>query len=86
MICDFPDLYDYGNESNGVGSYCLMCFGGILDPKNPHRIGALFDVSLSDQRVDAWACSSNALSAASRFFPRTRPSRLSARKTAAHGS
>jgi M6 family metalloprotease-like protein len=28
MICDFPDLYDYGGESNGVGHYCLMCFGG----------------------------------------------------------
>jgi len=28
MICDFPDLYDYGYESNGVGDYCLMCGGG----------------------------------------------------------
>jgi M6 family metalloprotease-like protein len=40
LICDFPDLYDYGNESNGVGAYCLMCAGGNADPKNPHRIGA----------------------------------------------
>ena len=40
MICDFPDLYDYGNESNGVGAYCLMCAGGNADPKNPHRVGA----------------------------------------------
>ena len=28
MICDFPDLYDYGYESNGVGDFCLMCSGG----------------------------------------------------------
>jgi M6 family metalloprotease-like protein len=40
MICDFPDLYDYGYESNGVGSYCLMCAGGNRDPKNPAGIGA----------------------------------------------
>lgn len=40
MICDFPDLYDYGNESKGVGAYCLMCAGANVDPKNPPRIGA----------------------------------------------
>jgi M6 family metalloprotease-like protein len=28
MVCDFPDLYDYGYESSGVGNYCLMCYGG----------------------------------------------------------
>jgi M6 family metalloprotease-like protein len=28
MICDFPDLYDYGGESHGVGHFCLMCYGG----------------------------------------------------------
>lgn len=28
MICDFPDLYDYGYESSGVGDYCLMGSGG----------------------------------------------------------
>jgi len=28
MICDFPDLYDYGGESSGVGHYCLMAAGG----------------------------------------------------------
>ncbi|MCQ1535766.1 M6 family metalloprotease domain-containing protein [Methanosarcina sp. KYL-1] len=39
MVCDFPDLYDYGAESNGVGSYCLMCFGGT-DEKNPVQICA----------------------------------------------
>jgi M6 family metalloprotease-like protein len=40
MICDFPDLYDYGYESNGIGEFCLMCAGGHADPKNPAQIGA----------------------------------------------
>jgi M6 family metalloprotease-like protein len=40
MICDFPDLYDYGYQSNGIGYYCLMCAGGIPDPKNPTHVGA----------------------------------------------
>jgi len=42
MICDFPDLYDYGQESNGAGYYCLMCAGGIDDnrEKNPCQVGA----------------------------------------------
>lgn len=39
MICDFPDLYDYGYESAGIGDYCLMCAGGD-DEKNPVRVGA----------------------------------------------
>ncbi len=38
MVCDFPDLYDYGGESNGVGDFCLMCYGG--DDKNPVEINA----------------------------------------------
>jgi M6 family metalloprotease-like protein len=37
MICDYPDLYDYGGESAGVGHYCLMCYGG-QDEKNPTQI------------------------------------------------
>ena len=40
MICDFPDLYDYGSESAGVGEFCLMCAGGIADPKNPTHVAA----------------------------------------------
>jgi M6 family metalloprotease-like protein len=27
MVCDFPDLYDYGSVTNGVGAYCLMDIG-----------------------------------------------------------
>jgi M6 family metalloprotease-like protein len=37
MVCDFPDLYDYGYESCGVGAYCLMCSGGP-DDKNPTQV------------------------------------------------
>lgn len=39
MICDYPDLYDYGYESRGTGAYCLMCSGGS-DEKNPTQICA----------------------------------------------
>ncbi len=38
MICDYPDLYDYGYESTGVGEYCLMGSGG--DDLNPTQICA----------------------------------------------
>ena len=40
MICDFPDLYDYGSESSGVGMFCLMCAGPNADEKNPPHVGA----------------------------------------------
>ena len=40
MICDYPDLYDYGNQSNGVGAWCLMCSGPNVAPKNPPQIDA----------------------------------------------
>lgn len=42
MICDFPDLYDYGFsgiQSSGIGNYCLMAFGGS-DDKNPIHVCA----------------------------------------------
>jgi M6 family metalloprotease-like protein len=38
MVCDFPDLYDYGSDSAGIGHYCLMCFGG--NNLNPVDINA----------------------------------------------
>ena len=38
MVCDFRDLYDYGGESDGVGHYCLMCYGGA--DKNPVHVSA----------------------------------------------
>ena len=41
MICDFPDLYRYQGVGNGVGSFCLMCFGGtVANGKNPVHVGA----------------------------------------------
>ena len=41
MICDFPDLYDYGSESFGLGVFCLMCGGGGgAFEKNPAQVGA----------------------------------------------
>jgi hypothetical protein len=40
MICDFPDLYDYGYESAGVGDFCLMCAGSNANPKNPPHVNA----------------------------------------------
>jgi M6 family metalloprotease-like protein len=41
MICDFPDLYDYGSESSGVGVFCLMCGGGAGSfEKNPAQVSA----------------------------------------------
>jgi len=40
MICDFPDLYDYGDESSGVGVFCLMCNGAGPNPRNPAHVGA----------------------------------------------
>jgi M6 family metalloprotease-like protein len=42
MVCDFPDLYDYGFsgiQSSGIGNYCLMAFGGP-DDKNPIHVCA----------------------------------------------
>jgi M6 family metalloprotease-like protein len=39
MVCDFPDLYDYGYESSGVGDYCLMCTSGPND-RNPTEVCA----------------------------------------------
>ncbi|HEX6341206.1 M6 family metalloprotease domain-containing protein [Umezawaea sp.] len=40
MVCDFPDLYDYDSVlvGNGVGHYCLMCFGG--SDTNPVQVDA----------------------------------------------
>lgn len=38
MICDFPDLYDYGYESRGTGRYSLMSSSG--NPLNPVQVDA----------------------------------------------
>ena len=49
MLCDYPDLYDYGNQSGGVGYYCLMCAGNHADPKNPVGISGYL------KRLSGWA-------------------------------
>ncbi len=49
MLCDYPDLYDYGSESSGVGAFCLMCAGGNIDEKNPTNISAYL------KRLSGWA-------------------------------
>lgn len=36
MICDWPDLYDYGYESQGIGSYGLMAYSGSRNPRPPN--------------------------------------------------
>ena len=38
MLCDFPDLYDYGYQSYAHGNYCLMAYGGN-DNRNPVQVG-----------------------------------------------
>ena len=49
MLCDYPDLYDYGGESSGVGAFCLMCSGGNIDKKNPAQISAYL------KRLSGWS-------------------------------
>ena len=48
MLCDYPDLYDYGGESSGVGVFCLMCAGNFSE-KNPLPISAYL------KRLSGWA-------------------------------
>jgi hypothetical protein len=36
MVCGWPDLYDYGGDSEGVGRYCLMAnFASRTNPVEP---------------------------------------------------
>ncbi|MCB1678983.1 MAG: M6 family metalloprotease domain-containing protein [Halioglobus sp.] len=51
MLCDYPDLYDYGGESGGAGAYCLMCAGGNINERNPTNISAYL------KRLSGWASS-----------------------------
>jgi M6 family metalloprotease-like protein len=56
LICDFPDLYDYGYKSNGAGKFCLMCLGGSRPrEKNPAQIGAYL------KRAAGWTSQSTLL-------------------------
>jgi M6 family metalloprotease-like protein len=53
MVCDYPDLYDYGSQSAGVGNYCLMCYGG--NNKNPVQICAYL------KNESGWATKADAI-------------------------
>lgn len=55
MLCDYPDLYDYGNESGGVGGFCLMCAGANISEKNPTHVSAYL------KRLSGWANSVTAV-------------------------
>ena len=55
MLCDYPDLYDYGNESSGVGAFCLMCAGGNINERNPVHVSAYL------KRLSGWANSLKAI-------------------------
>ena len=61
MLCDYPDLYDYGGESSGVGAYCLMCAGGNINEKNPAHISAYL------KRLSGWAGSLTTIQHGSRI-------------------
>ncbi|MES2997303.1 MAG: M6 family metalloprotease domain-containing protein [Verrucomicrobiota bacterium] len=50
LLLDFPDLYDYGYESEGVGQHCLMGSGNYNDDE---RTPAPINISFKD--VLGWA-------------------------------
>ena len=62
MVCDFPDLYDYGYESNGAGYYCLMAYGGSSNT-NPVQICAYLKYKAG------WASSTIAINAGKCIIP-----------------
>ncbi len=73
MICDFPDLYDYGYESAGVGVFCLMGAGATASEKNPTQVGAYlkYKAGWAAGVVDITAGLTATVDAASnRFFAR----------------
>ena len=36
MLMGWPDLYDYGHDSSGVGRFCIMCYGtSDTNPQEP---------------------------------------------------
>src|SRR4051812_43477303 len=53
MICDYRDMYDYdrdpAHQGNGIGHYCLMCFGG--SDVNPVHVSAYL------KHASGWASS-----------------------------
>jgi hypothetical protein len=70
MICDFPDLYDYGNESAGIGAWCLMCAGSHLSKNPPHVGGYLkFKAGWAQELTKVAAgLAGTAIAASNKFF------------------
>jgi M6 family metalloprotease-like protein len=57
MLMGWPDLYDYGYDSRGVGVFCLMAYGGFaLNPAEPcaymKRIAGWADVTVVTEAAD----------------------------------
>lgn len=36
MVCKWPDLYDYGSDSKGIGKFCIMSGSGGTNPAAPN--------------------------------------------------
>ena len=60
MICYYPDLYDYDDDSNGVGDYCLMASGG--PSTNPTEVCAPLKVSSGWATVNSLTTKATGLS------------------------
>jgi M6 family metalloprotease-like protein len=60
MICYYPDLYDYDDDSNGVGDYCLMASGG--PSTNPTEVCAPLKVNSGWATVNALGAKATGLS------------------------
>jgi M6 family metalloprotease-like protein len=41
LLFNYPDLYDYGGESQGVGNYCIMCGTNNKNPARPCAISEI---------------------------------------------
>lgn len=70
MLCDFPDLYQFGGVRAGCGSYCLMSFGAVADERNPPQIGAYlkYKAGWALPQIVTHGQSFTALAAGNRFF------------------
>ena len=58
MLLQYPDLYDYGYESSGVGNFCLMAAGG--NSKRPVILNPYFRQLSGWEEVTAINSSTNA--------------------------
>jgi len=74
MICYYPDLYDYDDDSNGVGDYCLMASGG--PSRNPTEVCAPLKINSGWATVNALGAKATGLSlpaGTNTYYQFTRP-------------